>query len=103
MIKEKKNIALFPLGFLDYDVYKRCAITITAGYEILTTQWSKFWIRGSTVRYHKLTLTTPEGGDQHLISNGRNSVPISDRWKHLKHLQLFFTLVSLCLLFLQSG
>jgi len=70
MIKEKKNIALFPLGFLDYDVYKRCAITITAGYEILTTQWSKFWIRGSTVRYNKLTLTTPKGGDQHLISNG---------------------------------
>ena len=50
----------------------------TAGYEILTTQWSKFWIRGSTVRYHKLTLTAPEGGGipsrlclegQHLISN----------------------------------
>lgn len=28
IIKERKNVALFPLGYLDYDVYKRYAISI---------------------------------------------------------------------------
>ena len=54
----------------------------------------KFWIRGSTVRYHKLTLTAPEGGGQHLISNGtQKSHRLTDRLRQLG--KVLFELVQL--------